>query len=235
MTHSSIDYGSSPAAEHARWRSLYLIAAVAAWISVAVIVVSMLAFFIWPPFPDDILTVIQQDKLAGLMGLDLLYLLGNAFGIPFFIVLYVTLKRVDEGWAVIALALAFIGLVSIIIARPILEVVTISDRLAVATTEAQRAISQASGEAMLSLFHGTAFNVHYVLGSASLLISSLLMLRSDLFSKSTAWVGIVTNVVVFGLYVPQIGVYLSLLSVVGYLIWYILVARRLLRLGREAA
>jgi hypothetical protein len=57
------------------------------------------------------------------------------------------------------------------------------------------------------------------------------MLRSDIFSKATAYVGIVSNVVVFGLYVPVIGVYLSMLSVVGYFVWYILIARRLFRLA----
>jgi hypothetical protein len=84
---------------------------------------------------------------------------------------------------------------------------------------------------MLAQFHGVAYHAHYILGSASLLISSFLMLRSDTFSKATAYVGIVTNIVVFGLYVPGIGVYISMLSVVGYLIWYILIARRLIQLG----
>jgi hypothetical protein len=81
------------------------------------------------------------------------------------------------------------------------------------------------------MFAGTAYNVHYVLGSASLLISSFLMLRSSIFGRGTAYVGIVTNLVVFGLYVPIIGVYLSLLSVVGYLIWNILLAWRFIQLG----
>ena len=84
---------------------------------------------------------------------------------------------------------------------------------------------------MLAHFHGMAYHVHYVLGSASLLISSFLMLRSELLSKATAYVGIASNIVVFGLYVPEIGAYLSMLSVVGYVIWYILIARRLIPLG----
>jgi hypothetical protein len=57
------------------------------------------------------------------------------------------------------------------------------------------------------------------------------MLRSDAFSRATAYVGIVTNIVVFGFYVPEIGVWISMLSVVGYLVWYILIARKLIQLG----
>jgi hypothetical protein len=76
-----------------------------------------------------------------------------------------------------------------------------------------------------------AYHAHYILGSASLLISSFLMLRSEMFRKATACVGIAANIVVFCFYIPEVGVWISLLSVVGYLIWYILIARGLIRLG----
>jgi hypothetical protein len=231
---SQLKLDQVPDAETAdsRWRGLYKIGGVAALISVVIIPITIVAYFVWPPFPDDILVVIQEDRLAGLMSLDFLYLLSNFFAIPLFLVLYVTLKRVSESFSAIALALGFVGLLSLVPSRPILEMFAISDQYAAATTDAQRAIYLAAGEAVLALFHGTAFNVHYLLGSASLLISSFLMLRSDIFGKRTAYVGIVTNIVVFGLYVPKIGIYVSLLSVVGYLIWYILIARKLLQLGR---
>ncbi len=150
---------------------------------------------------------------------------------PFFLVLYVMLKEVDEGWALIALVLGLTGLACLVPSRPIPEMFALSDRWAAATTEAERASYQAAGEAVLTHFHGMAYHAHYLLGSASLLISSFLMLRSATFSRATAYVGIVTNIVVFGLYVPGIGVYLSLLSVLGYLIWYILIARKLFRMG----
>jgi hypothetical protein len=214
-----------------RWRSLYRIGAVAALLSVIAIPLSIVAFFIWPLWPTNILLVIQENWVAGLMGLDFMYLLSNVLAIPFFLVLYVTLKEVDDGWALIALTLGLLGLVCLVPSRPIPEMFALSDKYAAATTDAGRAIYQAAGEAMLAHFQGMAYHAHYVLGSASLLISSFLMLRSDAFSRATAYVGIVTNIVVFGLYVPAIGVYISMLSVVGYLVWYVLIARRLFQLG----
>jgi hypothetical protein len=231
MSQSEPDPVANAQSEDDRWFWLYKIGGVAALLSLVIIPISMVAYFVWPPFPDDIFAVIQNDRLAGLMSLDFMYLLSNLFAIPLFLVLYVTLKRVNESLAAIALALGFVGLVCIVTSRPILEMFVLSDRYAAATTDARRALYLAAGEATLALFHGTAFNVHYVLGPASLLISSFLMLRSDIFGNKAAYVGIVTNIVVFGLYVPQIGVYISLLSVVGYLIWYILIARRLLQLN----
>jgi hypothetical protein len=225
------DRAVSAQAGDRRWRSLYRIGAVAAVISVVVIPLSIAAFFAWPLWPDNILAVIQQDWLAGLMGLDFMYLFSNVFAIPFFLVLYVTLKEVDEGWALIALVLGLIGLACLVLARPIPEMFALSDRYAAATTDAERATYLVAGESMLTHFHGMAYHAHYILGSASLLISSILMLRSTTFSKATAYVGIVTNIVVFGLYVPEVGVWISMLSVVGYLIWYILIARKLFQLG----
>jgi hypothetical protein len=231
VSQSGLDRAANAQPEDGRWRSLYRIGAVAAAISVVVIPFTIVAFFLWPLWPENILAVIQADWLSGLMGLDFGYLLSNVFAIPFFLVLYVTLKEVDEGWALIALSLGLLGLVCLVPARPIPELFALSDRYAVATTDAERAIYLAAGETMLTHFHGMAYHAHYILGSASLLISSVLMLRSDTFSKATAYVGIVTNLVVFGLYAPQVGVYFSMLSVVGYVIWYILIARRLFQLG----
>jgi hypothetical protein len=214
-----------------RWRWLYRIGAFAALISVVIIPLSIAAFFAWPLWPDNILAVIQDDALAGLMGLDFMYLLGNVPAIPFFLVLYVTLREIDESWALLALALGLIGLVCLVPSRPIPEMFALSDQFTAATTDAERAIYLSAAEAVLARFHGMAYHAHYILGSTSLLISSLLMLRSDAFGRATAFVGIVTNMVVFGLYVPVVGVYISMLSVVGYAVWYLLIARRLLELG----
>jgi hypothetical protein len=77
----------------------------------------------------------------------------------------------------------------------------------------------------------TAFHVNYILGAVALLIISLVMLRSTIFSNVTAYTGILANVIAFGLYVPTIGILLSLISVVLLEIWYILIARRLFQLG----
>lgn len=214
-----------------RWRSLYKIGAVAAIITVIIIPVSIIAFFVWPLWPDNILSVIQQDWLAGLMGLDFVYLFSSVFAIPLFLALYVTLKEIDEGWALLALTMGLVGLVCLVSARPIPEMFSLSDQYAAATTEAERATYLAAATSMLAHVHGMAFQAHYVLGSASLLISSFLMLRSHMYSRATAYVGLVSNVVVFGLYVPEVGVYISMLSVVGYLVWYILIARKWLQLG----
>ena len=215
------------------WKDLYNIAGVAAFITALIIPISIAAFFIWPPFPDDIFGVIQASRLAGLMSLDFLYLLGNVFAIPVLLVLYITLRRSNESLSLLALVLGLIGLIALIQARPVIEVMALSDQYAAATSEAERTIIMAAKEAVLAQFRGTAFGAHYILGSLALLIFSFVMLRSTVFSKAAAYVGIVTNVVVFGYYVPVVGVYISLVSVLGYLIWWIMLGLRFFRLAKE--
>jgi hypothetical protein len=169
------------------------------------------------------------------MSLDFMYLAATVLAIPIFLALYVTLRRVNPSLALLALTLGLIGLVALIPARPIVEMLALSDRYAAAASEVERVAIRAAGEALLAQFEGTAYNAHYVLGSLSLLISAALMFRGEVYSRAAAWVGIVTNVVVFGLYVPGVGVYISLLSVVGYFVWWIQIGTRLLRLAAQPA
>jgi hypothetical protein len=52
-----------------------------------------------------------------------------------------------------------------------------------------------------------------------------------IFSKITAYMGILASVLGLGLFVPTIGLLLSLISLIPTLMWYILIARRLIRLS----
>ena len=65
------------------------------------------------------------------------------------------------------------------------------------------------------------------------LISSLLMLRSPIFGKITAYVGIVTSLFGFGFIIPVIGPLLLFVNTMLSVIWNILVARGFFQLGRQ--
>lgn len=214
-----------------KYQGLIKLSGICAITSAVLIPISIIAFFIWPLYPKEIFTVIQNDRIAGLMGLDLLYLAGAFLSIPIFLTFYVTLKQTSESFSLLAVVLGFIGIVALFSARPIVEMVILSDKYAAATTEIQRAELQSAGTAMMAHFRGTTFNIHYVLGTISLLITSLIMMRSKYYNKATAYVGIVTNVLVFTYYLPTIGVYLSVISVIGYLVWWLMLGKQWLQGG----
>ena len=69
-------------------------------------------------------------------------------------------------------------------------------------------------------YQSTAFNVSFVLWSAAGIMIGVAMLRSGVFGKVTGYLGIVGNVATFGLFVPVIGVWLSLVALPLLMVWY---------------
>ena len=154
--------------------------------------------------------------------------------IPIALALYMTLRGVNQSFTALYLALSLTGVIAFIVARPAFEMLHLSNGYAAATTEAQKSMFLAAGQTLVATFHGTAFHVSYILGSLSGLIISLVMLKSKIFSRATATVRIVSSVCDFGLYLPGIGIYISIFSVLFLFIWDILIARRLFQLGQTS-
>jgi hypothetical protein len=219
-----------------RWRPLYRIGGAAALLSALFIPIQVMVFIIWPPAIDgtaeDWFALFQDNWLVGLVDLDLLLVADNVLLVLIFLALYVLLRPASEAIVAIATALGLLGVVLFITSNPAVEMLSLSDQYAGATTEAQRSTFLAAGQAMLESWQGTAFQVAYILGSVAGIAIGAVMLRSGVFSKLTGWMAILGNAVALGLYLPAIGVYIAVLSVVFLEIWYVLIARRLFQLGQ---
>ncbi len=227
--------GRSAETTDSGWKSLYKVGGAAALLSAALIPIAIIVYFVSPPPSTviDYFTLFQNSKLLGLLAMDLLLIVGNVLGVLLLLALYAVLRRANESLMAIALALGFVGAVAYFASNTAFNMLSLSDQYAAATTEAQRAMFLAAGQAMLAIYNGTAFHVSYVITAVAFLIISVVMLRSNLFSKATAYIGIAANVIALGLYLPTIGIYISIFSVVFLLIWYILIARRLFQLGQD--
>src|SRR5215208_2524345 len=216
------------------WNSLYKIGGAAALFGVAVIPIQLIVFIAWgkPETAIGWFTLFEDNKLAGLLAFELLLVVSTALGIATTLALYAALRRVNESLMAIALVLGLVEAVAFIVARPALEMLYLSEGYAAATTDAQRDAFLAAGEAMLATFNGTAFHLSINLFSIYFLIVPLVMLQSNIFGRVTAYVGILAAIFNWALYVPEIGIFLSILSVFPFLlIWNILIARRLFQLG----
>lgn len=218
----------------AGWSWLYKVGGAAALFGVAIIPIQMIVFIIWgqPQTALGWFTLFESSKLAGLLAFEILFVVNAVFGIATTLALYVALRRVNESLMAIAVALGLLEAVAFIMARPALEMLYLSNQYADATTDAQRAVLLAAGQAMLAAFHGTAFHVGINLFSIYFLIVPLVMLRSSIFGKPTAYVGIAAAILNWALYVPgEVGFLLFTLSVLPLAIWNILIARKLFQLG----
>jgi hypothetical protein len=132
----------------------------------------------------------------------------------------------------IAMALVFVGIATYFPSNIAFSMLSLSERYAATTTDAQRTMLLALGQALLTSLQSSTFYVSYILISTAGLIISAVMLRSNnIFSKVAAYVGILASVLGLGLFVPTISLLLSPISLMPTVMWYILIARRLLRLS----
>jgi hypothetical protein len=219
------------------WTTLYRLAAAAALLMNAIIVAQLIVFMSAPPPLEgsaiDWFTLFQRNRLVGLVDFELLMIVYTLISVPIVLCLYHALRETDPAFTALYVVLSLVGIVCFVAARPAFEMLSLSDQFAATTNEVHRAAIVAAGEATLAAFHGTAFHASYVLGSITGLIISLVMLKSHVFSRATAYVRIGSSVFDFGLYIPAVGVYLSIFSVLFLFAWNILIARRLLQLARS--
>jgi len=216
------------------WKSLYTVGGAAALISAVFLPIQIIVFIAFP-LPDSVIgwfMLFQHNRLVGLVDLDLLLVADNVLLVPILLALYVALKPTSQSIMALGTTLGFVGLALFIASNPAFAMLSLSDHYAAATTDAQRSVFLAAGQTMLASWQGTAFQVAYVLGSIAGLAVSVVMLWSNSFNKGTASAGILANAIGLGLFVPTIGVFIAVFSVVFLWLWYILVARRLFQLGQ---
>lgn len=232
---SAIDL-SQPELISTGWKGLYKLAGGSAIIQVAIVVIQLVVFMSAPPPLEgtalDWFNLFQKNPLIGLIGFEFLMVLYTILCIPIALALYILLRQISPTWTVIFLALSILGVMCFIAARPAFEMLYLSQAYADAMTDTQRAVLLAAGEAHLATFHGTAFYINYILGSLTGLIISLVILQSNIFSKATAYVRIASSLCDFGLFLPVIGMWIAILSVLFLVIWDILIARRLFKIAK---
>lgn len=215
------------------WHWLFRVAGISALVTAMFIVVQMIVFILWPPPSTaiDYFNLFQDNALLGFLALDLLYVIDNILLIPILLALYIALRRTNESFMLIGTAFGFIGIAALFASNPAANMYFLSGQYVAATTDVQRSLLLTAGEAMLAVYSGTAYHVSLILGSIALVIISVVMLQSKIFSKATAYMGILANILALGLYVPEVGIYILFFSVVFLLAWYILITPRLFQLG----
>lgn len=216
------------------YSSLYRIGGAAAVLMVVVTVLHSTVFFVigLPGSIVEWFELFERSALSGLLAFELLLVGYVILSIPVVLALYAALHRTNPSLMSIYLTLGLIGAVAFVASRPAFEMLSLSNAYAAATTDAQRATYLAAGEATFAVFDGTAFWVSYILGSISSLAISVVILQGSVFSKTTAYLRLASGVFDFGIFVPIIGMFIALLSVFCLMGFNILVARRLLQMGR---
>lgn len=218
-----------------KWRDLYRIGGIACIVIAASVTFAIAAYFIWP-YQDSVIAMetifglLQEDCLGGLLSLDLAMLIIAPINILMFLALYAGLRKQNESYALVALVLALIAVVLVIQARPLAELVLLSEKYAGAEDAAEQMLYLSAGSALHSYFSGTAWIIQTAFFMVAGLINCLLMLRVTYFRRVTAVLGIANSVVGLGFFLPGIGLPLLFLNTIGTIPWCILLASDFFRL-----
>lgn len=220
-----------------RWKTLFYIAALAAVYMIILIPIQGIVFIVSPP-PSTVLgffELFQESTLMGLINLDLLLTIDYVLVLFIYFVLFIVLSRREKSLSLIATILGCLSITLYIVSREAtFSMIALSNEYFGASTEMERAATLAAGKTLLAVYNGSAFSTSYVLGGFAMLLFSIAMLRDELFENSIPITGLVTSVLMF---VPptvgEVGVWISMVSLVPSLIWMILMSRWLFRTAKS--
>jgi len=191
----------------------------------------------------NLFALYQENWLLGFRALGLINVATLTVSLPFFVALYGAHQHECKGYATLALIVWLVGATIYISNNAAIPMSVLSSKYTSATTDSQRTLLAAAGEAMIA--RGADFTpgsfVGFFFTELAAIGFSLLMLRSSVFGRTIAYLGIVGFVrlsffTVCSTFFPalfDVGIVVAMVGGLSGLAWYILVAFRLLRLGDQ--
>lgn len=216
------------------WATLYRIGGAAAAAVLALAFVQIVVFVVWPlpTKTEEWLALFQNNAVVGLLSMDLLLIVDWILMALMYLALYVALRHVSPSLMAIGLVLELVAVAAYMASTTAFEMLSLTGAYATAATAAERSALLAVGSALVASWEGTAFSVSYVLSAVAALIVSAVMLRGAVFSRPTAYAGLLMGAAsLVPPTVGAIGVTLSVISLLPMWVWLFLVARRLVALG----
>lgn len=224
--------------EHLRpWCGLLRTGMWAAWGGIALIFVQMGVYMASPP-PEttaEFYDLILENPVLGALSLDAIYVFSNALAYLVYLALAVLLWRVNRSAVVVALALGTLGMAAYMASPRAVEMFSLAQAYADADA-AERVALLATGDGMLATWMGTAFDIYYVFNGVMLVIVAVLLLRSGVVSRATAYWALAAAVLMavpsnFGV----VGLVFAIASLIPWMVFSVLLALRLRVITNELA
>ncbi len=232
-----------------QWGNLYKAGGIAAFVVVLVALIEIIITYLpggERVSPDAVSVVgwfmlFRDHWFIGLRNLGLLNIIMTILGIPIFYSLYAAHRRVNQAYGTLAMIFSFIGVAVFFATNRAFPMLELSRQYAAATTDTQRAMLTAAGQAMLSVgqSHTPGTFLGFFLSEIAGIMISLVMLRGNIFSKTSAWAGILggASLLIFEVcssFIPALFNAAMIFAMCGGLMtmtWYILLGLKLLQLG----
>ena len=213
-----------------QWNTLIQFGSWAAYLVAAFIPFQAVIYFLWPP-PENVIgwfQLFEQHPIVGLLNMDLLLTVDYILLGIVFLALYQILKGVSSSLMTLSLFFQLLSLSVYMASTSAFEMLALSHQYSAATGVTERANVLAAGKAVLVAWQGTAFSVSYLLGALSILFLSYALLKTKVFNRLTAYLGLLMG---FLMLLPptagKAGIFLSLLSLLPSFIWMFLIGYQL--------
>jgi uncharacterized membrane protein len=190
----------------------------------------------------DWFTQLQTNRFMGLRNLGLLNIFMFTLGIPMYFALFLTHRKTYKTLAALALIISLVGVAAFLATNRAFAMLELSGQYALATTEAQRSLVAAAGQAMLSVgrSHSPGTFLGLFLGEVAGILMSVVMLRAKIFTKANAIIGIIgfSLLSIFEVWISfipalhEVAMFVAMGGAIFNVLWMILLGRRLLQISR---
>jgi len=137
----------------------------------------------------------NDNSLLGLYNLDFLNIINQIILIPSIFAIYAAHRHVKNPSALLALILFLVGTTIFVAGNTALTMLDLSHKYFAASSDEQKMLLSAAGEAMLAKGSHGSFGVliGFVLPTIANLLMSCVMLNGKVFSHSNSYLGIIGN------------------------------------------
>jgi hypothetical protein len=222
-----------------RWRGVLATAAAGA-ILTAICVPLQVALFIAIPPPTSHsvgawFDLFNTSPVIGLLSLDLLMMVEQVLAVPIILALFLLVHRAAPSATLLGAAAWLMGAVLFLGSNTGFEMLALARGYA-AAAPADQAAYIAAGHGMLASYWdmGTSFVFGYVLSAVGGILLGAGLVRAGVLGRATGWLLVLANVVGLGIFLPGVGIAVSLFSVVLLWVWYLRIGWSLVRMVRHA-
>ena len=221
-----------------RWRGV-LASAAAGAILTAICVPLQVALFIAVPPPASHAVgawfdLFNTTPIIGLLSLDLLMMVEQVLAVPIILALFVLLLRAAPSATLLGAAAWLMGAILFLGSNTGFEMLALARGYAAAGPTSQAAYI-AAGQGMLASYWdmGTSFVFGYVLSAVGGILLGAALVRASALGRATGWLLVVANVVGLGIFLPGVGIAVSLVSVLLLWVWYMRIGWSLAQMVRR--
>jgi hypothetical protein len=209
-----------------RWRGVLATAAAGAILTAICVPLQVALFVAAPPPPSHSVAawfdLFNESPFIGLLSLDLLMLVEQVLAVPIILALFLLVHRAAPSATLLGAAAWLLGAILFLGSNTAFEMLALARGYAGAGP-ADQAAYLAAGHGMLASYWdmGTSFVFGYVLSAVGGILLGAALVRTRALGRAAGWLLLVANVIGLGIFLPDVGIAVSLFSVLLLWVWYL--------------